>query len=137
MQSLKILRQSFVRYPQFCQTLGALAGLVAGEPPRMPCGQEAANSASLCVIAEEANLFLTSGSGRTSQRPTEFTVQVQQRGIRAACHRLSPDCTSGSVRPNCGDRHGVRHRQSGPEQHQLSASAWCNHWRRPRPRHLL
>lgn len=137
MQSVKILHQSLVRYPQLCQKLGALAGLVVGEPPRMPCSQEAAHSASLCVIAAEADVFLTPGSGRTKQRPALSAAQVQQSGIRAVCHRLSPDCTSGPVRPNCGDRHGVGHRQSGPEQHQLSTSAGCDHWRRPRPRHLL
>lgn len=64
-QSVKILHQSLVRYPQLCQTLGALAGLVAGEPPRMPCSQEAAHSAALCVVSEEADLVPPPGSGRT------------------------------------------------------------------------
>lgn len=138
MQSVKILHQSLVRYPQLCQTLGALAGLVAGEPPRMPCSQEAAHSASLCVIPEEADLFLALGSGRkqTTTRK-ERTAQGQRSQVRVVCHRLTPDCTSGSVRPSCGDRHGVGHRQSGPEQHQLSASAGCDRWRRPRSGHLL
>jgi len=57
------VHQSFGRYPQLCQTLGVLAGLLPGEPPRMPCRQEAAHSAPLCFLPEETDVVLTPGTG--------------------------------------------------------------------------